>query len=335
LPISLETKHQENDNNFHQIISFCLSLRTNMTQTRLEHLRIKQLKFVSMLASLGSLAATADRLSMSASAASMMLKEIETIFGAKLFQRQGRGMAPTAQGQALLPRCQSVLGEVSAMGESLAECGLPLLRIGAFPHTTNTALPSVVQALTAGAKPWRLQIVSDSAERLTDKLCTGNIDLMIGQLPRPAATGPLGQQLAHRVLYQSRLCVVGRRQHPLTHRSAATLQESLNWPWILPGMQSTTRTALIDVFFKLGLPAPTPVVESPSFFYSLSLLANSDFLTCCAKSAAMAHGEHARILPFDLGLDPTPVALIWRKSSVEAVAAVEQLKGIDLSSHAD
>ena len=56
-----------------------------MASHRLDHLRIKQLRFVSLLASLGSLAATAERLSMSPSAASMMLKEIEGIFGAKLF----------------------------------------------------------------------------------------------------------------------------------------------------------------------------------------------------------------------------------------------------------
>jgi DNA-binding transcriptional LysR family regulator len=302
-----------------------------MPTAHLEHLRIKQLKFVSLLASLGSLAATAERLAMSPSAASMMLKEIETIFGAKLFQREGRGMALTTHGRALLPRCQTVLGEVRAMGASLAERGRPLLRIGAFPHTTNTALPNLVRALTTGTKEWRIQIISDSAERLFEKLVIGEIDLLIGQLPHPTKIGVTSQELAHRILYQSRLCIVAARTHPLTRQRNPTINDSLAWPWVLPGIQSTTRMALVEVFFKLGLPAPTPLVESPSFFYSLSLVANSDYLTCCAESAAIANGQRTRILPFYLGLDPTPVALVWRKNSAEAVAAVEQLRDVDLS----
>ena len=75
-----------------------------MNPARLDQLRIKQLRFLSLLSSQGSLAATAEQLSMTPSAASMMLKEIEGLFGAKLFRRQGRGMAPTADGLALLDR---------------------------------------------------------------------------------------------------------------------------------------------------------------------------------------------------------------------------------------
>jgi DNA-binding transcriptional LysR family regulator len=302
-----------------------------MPTSHLEHLRIKQLKFVSLLASLGSLAATAERLAMSPSAASMMLKEIESIFGAKLFQRQGRGMALTAHGRALLPRCKTVLGEVGAMGASLAVQGRSLIRIGAFPHTTNTALPSVVRSLTTAAEPWRIEIVSDSAEKLTEKLISGDIDLMIGQVPRPIKIGAISQELAHRVLYQSRLCIVAARNHPLARKRNPTIHDSLAWPWVLPGSQSTTRAALVDVFFNFGLSAPIPLVESPSFFYSLSLVATSDYLTCCAESAARADGERTRILPFDLGLDPTPVALVWRKSSAEAIAAIAQLREVNLS----
>ena len=87
-----------------------------MGQPRIDQLRIKQLRFLGLLASAGSLAATAEKLSMTPSAASMMLKEIEGLFGAKLFRRQGRGMALTEAGSAVLPRCQTVLGEVGAMG---------------------------------------------------------------------------------------------------------------------------------------------------------------------------------------------------------------------------
>lgn len=268
---------------------------------------------------------------MTPSAASMMLKEIESIFGAKLFFRQGRGMALTEQGRTLLPRCQTVLGEVGAMGASLEGETNPLLRMGAFPHTTTTVLPQIVQALVSGAPAWRLQILSDSADRLLQMLIGGEIDLLLGQLPRQAASLPSFSGLAQQVLYQGRLAVVARVKHPLADRHQLPLEALLEWPWVLPNMQSTTRVALMDAFLRRGLAPPVPVVESPSFFYSLSLLENSDLLTCCAHSAALMNSHQATVLPAKIGLDPMPVSLVWRKNSAEAQRAMERLNTVRLA----
>lgn len=296
-----------------------------MSQPRLDQLRVKQLRFLSLLASAGSLAATADQLSMSPSAASMMLKEIEGLFGTKLFRRQGRGMALTDDGHALLPRCHTVLGEVGAMGSTLQTAGSPVLRIGAYPHTTTTVLPGIVKALVCGPPAWHLQIVEGSADHLLQLLLRGEIDLLLGRLPRQVAGTPAINGLAQRVLYEGRLSVVAARNHPLAGRRSVALDELLAWPWILPGTQSTTRVALVDAFLRQGLAPPVPVVESPSFFYSLSVVAQTELLTCCAHSAAQQSSHATSILPVAVGPDPTPVAMVWRKNSVEAQRAVDQL----------
>ena len=296
-----------------------------MHPPRLDQLRVKQLRFLSLLASQGSLAATAEQLAMTPSAASMMLKEIEGLFGAKLFRRQGRGMALTEEGRALLPRCQTVLGEVGAMGSTLQSAGSPLLRVGAFPHTTTTVLPGLVKKLVTGPPAWRVQIVDGSAAHLLQLLLRGEIDLLLGRLPRQAAGTPAIEGLAQRVLYEGSLSVVAARTHPLAGRRSVALAELLDWPWILPGTQSTTRVALVDAFLRRGLAPPVPVVESPSFFYSLSVVAQTDLLTCCADSAALHSGHATAILPVTVGADPTPVAMVWRKNSAEAQRAVAQL----------
>ena len=262
---------------------------------------------------------------MTPSAASMMLKEIEGIFGAKLFRRQGRGMALTEQGRTLLPRCQTVLGEVGAMGASLADATQPLLRIGAFPHTATTVLPTIVKCLTTGAPGWRIQILDGSADRLLELLLAGEIDLMLGRLPTKAASGQALTGLAQRVLYQGALAIVSSKSHPLAGRTELSVNELLEWPWVLPSMQSTTRVALVDAFLKRGLIPPTPMVESPSFIYSLSIVAQTEFLTCCASSAAVLNSHQTAVLPITAGFESTPMALVWRQNSVEAQRAVVQL----------
>jgi LysR substrate binding domain len=108
-------------------------------------------------------------------------------------------------------------------------------------------------------------------------------------------------------------------------RQPLALAELLKWPWILPGMQSTTRVALADAFLKQGLSPPVPVAESPSFFYSLSVVAQTDLLTCCAHSAALQNSPATSILPVTVGASALPVAMVWRKSSAQAQRAVDQL----------
>jgi DNA-binding transcriptional LysR family regulator len=297
-----------------------------MQTLRLEQLRIKHLKFIGLLASLGTLAATAERLSMTAPAASMMLKEIENLFGAPLFRRQGRGMVLTDSGAALLPRCQTIFAEIDAMGSTLREVGPPLLRMGAFPHTTTTLLPKIIHCLTSVAPGWRIQLVDDRADQLAERLLSGEIDLLLGRLPSAFANRSAIAEISQRLLYLSGLAVVVRKNHPLTRRRSLSLEDLLLWPWVLPGLASTTRIALVDAFFRAGLLAPLPKVESPSYFYSLSLIAQSDFLTCCAHTDTLEQSDEIAILPVKIGTSEMPVSLLWRRSSVEATLAMRRIE---------
>ena len=111
-------------------------------------------------------------------------------------------------------------------------------------------------------------------------------------------------------------------------------RQLLSWPWILPGTQSTTRVTVAQPFMRRGLAPPVPVAESPSFFYSLSVVAKTEHLTCCAHSAALNSSHATSILPATLGTEPTPTAMVWRKNSVEARRAVDQLACADLHTEA-
>jgi DNA-binding transcriptional LysR family regulator len=297
-----------------------------MNSPRLDQLRIRQMRFLCRLASTGTLAATAEQLSLTPPAASMLLKEIEGLVGCKLFRRQGRGMAPTDEGQALLPRCRAVLGEVDAMGTMLRGPRMPLLRVGAFPHTTTTVLPA--HGGCPGRRPpaWRLQIVDASADAAVAACCCAVrstccwADCQRRPLVRPPS----------RAWRSARCTTAGCRwwRHASTRwsgRRSVALAELLQWPWILPGLESTTRVALVEAFMGQGLEPPVPVAESPSFFYSLSVVAQTDLLTCLRHSAALQNSHSTAILPAPLVTGTTPVSMVWRKTSGAAQRAVDQL----------
>jgi DNA-binding transcriptional LysR family regulator len=101
--------------------------------------------------------------------------------------------------------------------------------------------------------------------------------------------------------------------------------ELANWQWILPNMQSTTRVGLMEAFLRRGINPPIPAVESPSFFYSLSVVAQTELLTCCAQSAALQSNHATAILPVVISQEPLHVSMVWRKSSAEARRVAEYL----------
>lgn len=296
-----------------------------MNHPRLDQLRVKQLRFISLLAARGSLSATAEQLSMTQSAASMMLKDIESLFDVKLFRRQGQGMALTDEGKALMPRCQTVLGEVGAMGSVLQGTVQPIVRIGAFPHTAATVLPEIIKKLINGQTVWLPQIVDGRADQLLQMLLQGEIDILLGRIPSHVADAPYFDDLSQRVLYKAPLSVVSSIKHPLASKKKLEFSELSNWKWILPNIQSTTRVGLMEAFLRRGLTPPTPAVESPSFFYSLSVVAQTDLLTCCAQSAALQSNHATSILPVIISQEPMPVSLVWRKSSAQAQRVADYL----------
>ena len=262
---------------------------------------------------------------MTQSAASMMLKEIESLFDVKLFRRQGRGMALTNEGTALMPRWQTVLGEVGAMGSTLQGAVQRVVRIGAFPHTAATVLPEIVKKLISGKTVWRPRIVDGRADYLLQMLLQGEIDILIGRLPSHVVDAPYFEDLSQRLLYEAPLSVVSSSKHPLASKKKLDFAELAKWQWILPDMQSTTRVGLMEAFLRRGMTPPIPAVESPSFFYSLSVVAQTDLLTCCAQSAALQSSHATSVLPVIVSHEPLHVSMVWRKSSVEAERVAEFL----------
>jgi DNA-binding transcriptional LysR family regulator len=111
----------------------------------------------------------------------------------------------------------------------------------------------------------------------------------------------------------------------LASKKKLDFAELAKWQWILPDMQSTTRVGLMEAFLRRGMTPPIPAVESPSFFYSLSVVAQTDLLTCCAQSAALQSSHATSVLPVIVSHEPLHVSMVWRKSSVEAQRVAEFL----------
>jgi molybdate transport repressor ModE-like protein len=116
-----------------------------------KQVRLRQLQLLLALQQCGSVMQAAVELSMSQSAATQALAELERVLDIKLFERHARGMRPTVAGQALIDAARGMLVGLQEVSESLASIrrgASAALRLGAIPAAALSVLSQLLPRFT-------------------------------------------------------------------------------------------------------------------------------------------------------------------------------------------
>jgi len=114
------------------------------------------------------------------------LKELETLLGVQLVERDQRHVRLTAVGEEVAARAHELLAGAAGLAEAARSAGLPLsglLRLGAIPTIAPFLLPSVLPALRRAHKQLKLHLREDLTERLLERLRAGSLDVALIALP--------------------------------------------------------------------------------------------------------------------------------------------------------
>ena len=147
----------------------------------------------------GSVSEAARRLHMTQPALSRQIKDFEAELGVKLFERVGRGMVPTGEGEELLQHGRSLLGQVEALEEharALAHGEAGVLRVGATPQTIESMLAPFVGSYQEAHRNVRVRLVEGGGAEQLDFLDRGLVHVAITAAtgdPALFTTRPLGQ----------------------------------------------------------------------------------------------------------------------------------------------
>ncbi|BBL23135.1 LysR family transcriptional regulator [Comamonas terrigena] len=114
------------------------------------HLTLRQVEIFCAVAQSGSTVAAAQAVSLSQSATSAALQQLERALGSQLFERVGRQLVLNDAGRALLPQALGLLEQARAIEQAFVVqgCGLPVrLRLAASTTIGSYVLPPVLAAL--------------------------------------------------------------------------------------------------------------------------------------------------------------------------------------------
>jgi DNA-binding transcriptional LysR family regulator len=265
-------------------------------------LRMRHLDVLLAVAAEGSMQRAALRVHLTQPAISKLVRELETMFGATLFDRTKRGVTLTECGRALAIRAEYLRNDIEHAREEVAAIGrgtLGSLRIGALPVVESQVLPQSLMALRRIAPALRIRVQEGTSATLLDQLRRGELDCVIGRLD----SGADGKEIQAETLLRLPTRIVARRRHPLAARKRVTPEQLAAYPWVLPQPGAPIRTVIDGVFAAAGIPAPVPLVESTSIRLNYELMRSSDMIGVMPDDAAAAYkADHAlAILPFDIG----------------------------------
>lgn len=128
----------------------------------------------------GSMVLAAQRLGITQSAVSQMVRVLEANYGVKLFDREVRPVRPTRAGNMLLEMADGLLSSARSMSEHLRTSvrqDHAQLRLGCVDSFAATVGPALIRALSGSAR--QLQLWSGLTPGLNKQLLARELDLAI------------------------------------------------------------------------------------------------------------------------------------------------------------
>lgn len=187
---------------------------------------LRQLKALSLIAQTGSFTRAAERMFVTQSAVSALVRELEDEVGAALIQR-GRVIALTDAGEvlhraALRAEMEIQRGVMDARsGPAAAQ---PVVRVAAGSLSAAALMPAAIARLRALSAPIGIVLFDRPVGMLGDMLLSGEADVAIGSVESPQR---LSGDLRSTILLEDRIAVVSARNSKIAER--AELSGGLTW----------------------------------------------------------------------------------------------------------
>ncbi len=147
---------------------------------------LRQLAYLVELAERLNFRAAAEAQFVTQSTLSAGIKELETLLGTQLVERDKRHARLTAIGEDVVARARELLAGAADLAEAARSSTVPLsgpLRFGTIPTIAPFLLPEVLPPLRKAHPDLKLFLREDLTERLIERLRAGNLDIVLIALP--------------------------------------------------------------------------------------------------------------------------------------------------------
>ncbi|MBK9495080.1 MAG: LysR family transcriptional regulator [Xanthomonadales bacterium] len=214
--------------------------------------RLKQLRAFCHAARLGSVTRASEALFLSQPAVSLQLGALESELNVRLFERHGRRLNLTAEGQLLYDMARPLVDGLDALDGDFRSRVKGLeggeLNIAAGSSTILYLLPALVAEFRRKHPDIQLKLHSVSGNEGLQKVRADEVDLAVGSmLDSPS-------DIDYAPLYNFDQLLVMPLDHPLARKSTVNLEDLSPYGLILPPGRVTTYRLIDRVFQQRKVP---------------------------------------------------------------------------------
>ena len=179
-----------------------------------ERLEVRHLRLVRAISDAGSVTRAAGTLHLSQSAVSHQLLDLERDLGARLFDRVGKRMVPTALGAHLIAGARRLLADLGELERAIdgRRDLRAALRVTSSCFTSYNWLPAALAHFGASHPTIELDIVIEATRRAVPALVADEVDLAIVTDPPREDTWETTEVIA------SELIALASPRHPICSR---------------------------------------------------------------------------------------------------------------------
>lgn len=223
---------------------------------------LQQLQGFVAVAERGSFRAAADHINLSSPALSRRIEKLETILGARLFNRTTRDVELTPLGRIFLERARTALDDLESAMLGIADIASHRggrVTVACVPSAALYFLPTVISSFSQRYPGIRVRVVDESMNQVLQSVLSSESDFGIGFM------NTLMPEIAFESIHDDPFVMAMLRSHRLARRKSVNWADVEKESLITVARSSGNRQLLDDSLTKAGL--------NPSFAFEVSHIA--------------------------------------------------------------
>jgi LysR family cyn operon transcriptional activator len=253
-------------------------------------MELRHLRTFVTIVDAGGVSRAITRLNLSQPALSRQIRALETELGVQLFDRIGRRVQLTSEGEDLLRRSRRLLTEADSLGErarALKRGHTGVVRVGATPQAIETVLAAFLMRYRRRHPGVDVHFIEDGGASLPDRLERGEMHLTL------MAAGD--ERFRWRLLAPLYVLAVFPTTHRLARRSTLEVEEVVDAPLLLTRRGFGSRL-WFDAACQVAHVRPRVLLESGAP-HTLVALARSGYGVAIIPSNAHVPRAGVRAVP--------------------------------------
>ena len=248
-------------------------------------MELRQLKYFVKVAELLSFSKAAKSLYITQSTLSQQIKQLEDELDVALLFRNNHKVTLTEAGETFLKGAKKTLAEADdnkAKILDIASGHRGILNVG-VTYSFGSILTESVLAFKKEYPDVALNVTYRSMMELMEMVSDGNLDLALSF----RSSEKIDNVESH-ILFDNKLCIVVRENHPLTRKEFVRLADLENYELILPSAGLQARSAFENIIADRNLNLKV-AIESNEVNSILNLLRKSNYATILSETVILEH----------------------------------------------